>query len=216
DDRLLTEILSQPFGVTRSRRHRWWVTGGAVVAVVGLAAYAFLRTDAAHDPTTVSCYSDASAHPADQYALGAEADPVAACRQVWAAGHFALGEAAALTPCVTKSGIVAVVPGDQQVCADLGMSLWNRAYIDADQSVVVAQDELTQTLGLTCYPADGATRIAHDVLSRHGLAGWAVVSNDNWSPEFPCTGAGIDPSNKTITLGARPRTPRDLEPKGKP
>ncbi len=212
DEQLLADILTEPVPHRRRRPSRWWIVGITGVAAIGAAAYMFLDREPAKDPITITCYSDATTDPASQWVLDSAADPVAACAQVWADGRFGLGDTPRLTACVTDTGIIAVVPGDQQVCANLGYALWNTKVDDDALTIIAFQDELGPILGLTCYPEDAALEIVADQLAKHGLEDWTITSNHNWTAELPCAAPGIDPLTRTVTVGARSRRAKDQDP----
>jgi hypothetical protein len=211
DVSLLAAIVATPLP-ERPRRRWWWVGSGAVVVVVGAMSYASFRSEPARNPTTVVCYSNPAVPPDDQVALGAEKDPVVACEKVWSTGEFGSGATPHLTACVTKTDIVAVVPGNGDVCEQLGLRLWNTVVNGADRAIIEFNDEITQTLRDACYPEPEATTLTKAAMDRHGLGDWTVASNGNWSTTVPCTAIGIDPTTKTVTLGARPRFPTDKNP----
>lgn len=214
DARLLAEIVATPLSQRRKPRHWWWIGTGIVLATASATTYALLRSEPARNPTTISCYSNATIPPDDQVALGAEADPVAACTQVWATGQLGRGDVPQLTACVTAAGLVAVIPGDDQVCGQLGYVLWNGITDVAAQAIIDFQNDITETLGPTCYPADQAFQLTTDAMTRHGLGDWTLASNENWSDTAPCTQINVDPDAMTITLGSRQRFPTDKDPPG--
>ena len=215
DEAMLAGIIAagKPNRLNTPRIRRGWVIGGVSVVMIVAAAFAVLRHDAPDNPATMLCYGEKSAHPAQREQLST-GDPVAACREVWQSGLFGTTQVPPLSACVTNDGIIAVVPGGDQACIDLGYSLWRDSFDEDEQSAIEFHDEVGLTLGTTCYSEPEATQVVKALLSEYGLTGWTVVTNDDRADAFPCTASAVDPPTKTITLYARPRTPQDSNPKG--
>jgi hypothetical protein len=215
DEAMLAGIIAagKPNRMNTPRIRRGWVIGGVSVVMIVAAAFAVLRHDAPDNPTTMLCYSERSANPAQRQELPT-GDPVAACREVWQSGVFGTGEVPALTACVTNDGIIAVVPGGDQACVDLGFALWRGSFDDDDQSVIDFHEELARSLTSTCYGEQNAKEVVRALLNDYGLDGWTVLSNDNWTDAFPCTASGVDAASKTVTLAGRERNSQDSNPKG--
>ena len=215
DEAMLAGILTagRPNRLNSPPIRRGWVIGGISVMMIVAAAFAVLRHDAPDNPTTMLCYGELSTHPATRQELPTR-DPVAACREMWQSGLFGTSEVPPLTACITSDGVIAVVPGGDQACVDLGFSLWRGSFDDAEQSAIDFHEQMARSLTFTCYGEQEATRLVKALLSEHGLDGWTIVSNDNWTDAFPCTASGVDTGSKTVTLTARPRTPQDSNPKG--
>jgi len=212
DSQLLADIITSPVPA-RSKRRRWWWIGSSVLLVgAGATAYALMRSEPAKDPTSVVCYSEAARPPAIQSVLPAQMDPVAACGQLWAKGEFGLGDVPRLTACVTDTNIVAVIPGEEHVCEQLGYTLWNGVIDEDAQTVIAFQDEINQTLGRTCYPRDAGIEIAVEIMARYGLTGWTTALIENWGDDRPCTVASVDPVAKTVTISGRRKHPNDKDP----
>lgn len=210
---LLAQIVAGAAPTVRRRsRRRWIASGTALVVIAAAAAYTFARSDRAHDPTSITCYSNAARDPHSQFALGPQEDPLAACRQLWESGQLGTGDVPPLTACVTDTGIVAIVPGDLRVCSELGYAQWNGTVDPEAQSLLPFRDEVDRTLGRTCYPADSAARIVTDLLSQYHLEGWTVVEGHGSDQHMPCTVGMVDLPSKTITLVARVRVSDDQSP----
>ena len=215
DEALLESILTtgKPNRLNSPPIRRGWVIGGISVMMIVAAAFAVLRHEAPDDSTLFVCYSEKSADPANQVAL-ASGDPIAECRLVWESGRFGAGKVPALTACITGDGFIAVVPGGDQACIDLGFSLWRGSFDAGEQSTNDFRQEVGRSFGLTCYPALEGPPVVAALLDKYGLDGWTIVSNDDWTDASPCTASGVNSLTKTVALGARPRYPQDSNPKG--
>ncbi|MCE9620930.1 MAG: hypothetical protein K8R99_01145 [Actinomycetia bacterium] len=210
DEALLARILatdpnrSDP--PTARPRKRAWVLVGVSATVALMAAFAVLRHEAPTDPTQISCLSDVSVSPHRQIGLPTSDDPVAACRQLWQAGEFGDVNVPALTACITDQGRIAVVPGGNQSCIDLGYSLWNGSLAESDDDLITFQVDLARELMENCSSREEAADDVQDLLTQHGLEEWTIAFSDNWTADMPCTKPAVDPQSKTVTLSALPRT----------
>ncbi len=215
DEALLARIIAagKPNRMNTPRIRRGWVIGGVSVALIVAAAFAVLRHEAPDDPTLFLCYSEQSASPATQIQLPTS-DPIAACRELWESGRFGARDVPPLTACITGDGFIAVVPGGDQACVDLGFALWRGSFDDDEQAVIEFRKEVARSFGLTCYSEQEGTLAVETLLNEHGLDGWTIVSNHDWTDAFPCTASGVDATSKTVTLGGRQRNSKDPNPKG--
>ena len=217
DEQMLATILAEPrvaaTAVPRSQR-RYWAAAGASTIVILMAAFAVLRHESPHDPTTMICYGQADVDSSEKHQLPSAADPVAACRELWDAGLFGPGEVPNLTACVTDTGVVAVIPGGEQVCGDLGFAIWSGTFEVRNLTQVTFSDELTATFRTTCYSQSAAISAAQKLLDKYELDDWTIATNNNWTNTLPCTASGINPESKSVTLGSRPKTDKDVDPKG--
>ncbi len=215
DEAMLARILTagKPNRLNSPPIRRGWVIGGISVMMIVAAAFAVLRHEAPDDSTLFLCYSERSADPANQVAL-ASGDPIKACREVWESGQFGASSVPPLTACITGDGFIAVMPGGDQACVDLGFSLWRGSFDDNEQAANDFRQEVGRSLGSTCYSAQEGQQVVAALLDDYGLGGWTIVGNDDWTDAFPCTAGGVDVGSKTVTLGRRERFPQDSNPKG--
>lgn len=219
DEDLLSTITASPVvvkvGSARRRRTVWAVTGTTVI-VLAVAAFAILREESPSNPTAALCYSEASARPAVMHGLVGASDPIESCAELWRNGVIALGDAPALTGCITDAGSIAVVPGQQQVCAELGLANWVGELTDEELELINFQQSVIDRFASRCVPRFEAADLAQQLLDDAGLTDWAVADNDNWNAKRPCAGPGVDPATKTVTVGGRQPQPGedvpDIEP----
>lgn len=204
DDDLLASILASadaalpPINRPRRRTRRRWIVAGVGTAALATAAFAVVHRRSPDVPTQISCYGEASASPSEQVGLPAFADPVAACAELWRNGTLGTDGAPPLSACVTEGGIIAVVPGDPEVCADLGMAQWVGDFDDEEERVIALQDALITVSSTRCIPHDEAAAVLDDLLDAYGLDGWTVVDQGRFSAERPCAVLAMDPATEQV------------------
>lgn len=207
DDALLATILAATPSSTGKRRRRLWITGGTAVAVVALAAFAVVRQDPASTPLQLTCYATAQRPPAEQFGIPMERDPVKACEQLWRNGTIGGAAPPALTACVSEGGIVAVVPGDQQVCDRLGLANWVGALTDDEKQMMAFADELATTFSASCIVEADATTVVQAVIDKYRLDGWTIVQSGGYTPQRACSLAGAVPEQHLVVIASRRGTP---------
>jgi hypothetical protein len=216
DEQLLAKLLSESLvdAPSVNRRRRRWAIAGASVSTLLLAAFAVLHYGKVDQLTVVSCYDAATGDSSVQEEIPTDDDPVAACRAFWESGRFGNGEIPPLTACVTDSGIIAVIPGNQQVCAALGYTLWSGSLTEDERNLIAFSDELSMTFLETCYSQSAAETATKALLAKYGLNDFTIATNDNWTNALPCTASEVHFESKSVTLGARPKTDNDVNPRG--
>lgn len=209
DDALFATIIaSTPSPTGRRRRsRRLWITGGTAVTVLGLAAFAVLRQDSASSPLQLTCYTTAQQPPPEQFGIPMEDDPVKACEQLWRNGTISGTEPPTLTACVNDGGIVAVIPGDQQICGQLGLANWVGALTDNDKQLIAFADELTATFAAACITEPDARAAAQAVIDKYRLDGWTIVQRGGYTPQRACSLAGAVPEEHLVVIASRRGTP---------
>ncbi len=207
DDELLATIIAKAPSTTGKRRRRLWVTGGTAIAVVGLAAFAIFNQDSASSPLQLTCYTTAQQPPLEQFGIPMEGDPVKACKQLWRNGTIGDAEPPTLTACVNDRGIVAVIPGDQQVCDRLGFANWIGALTDDEVQMMAFADELAATFSEKCIIEPDATAAAQAVIDKYQLAGWTIVQQGGYTPQRACALAGAVPEQQLVVIASRRGTP---------
>jgi len=215
DDAMLATIIASvpPTTVLSRRRRRGvWAALGTTVVVLGVAAFAILRQESPANPTRIVCFTDASVPPSGMHALDVSNDPVEACGVLWSNGVIASGEPPALTACVTNEGTIAVIPGDQQVCAQLGFANWVGAFSDDERRIVEFQTAVTEWFGTQCVPQGDALPQAEQFVADFDLDGWTVTDSGHWGVDRPCAASGVDPVTKTVNVGGRRRSAADNTP----
>lgn len=203
---LATIIASTPLSTVR-RRRRLWIAGGTAVAVVALAAFAVLRREPASSPLQVSCYTTAQVPPPEQFVIPMEDDPVEACRQLWRNGTISGTEPAELTACVSGGGIVVVIPGDQQICSQLGLANWVGALTDDDRQVIAFADELATTFSERCIVESDAEAAVQALIDEYQFNDWTIVQQGRYTPQRLCSLAGAVPEQHLVVIASRRGTP---------
>lgn len=207
DEALLATIIAAMPSSTGKRRRRAWITGGTAVTVVVLAAFAVLRQESASSPLQLTCYTTAQQPPAEQFGIPMEDDPVRACQRLWRNGTISGTEPPTLTACVSDGGIVAVVPGGQQICSRLGLANWVGALTDDDGQVIAFADELATAFAASCITESEAVAAAQAVIDKYLLDDWAIVQRGGYTPERACSLAGAVPEQHLVVIASRRGTP---------
>lgn len=207
DEALLATIIAATPSSTGKHRRRLWITGGTSIAVVVLAAFAVLRQHSASSPLQLTCYTTAQQPPAEQFGIPMEDDPVRACQQLWHNGTISGGEPSTLTACVNDGGIVAVIPGDQQICNQLGLANWVGALTNDDKQVMAFADELTTTFTQRCISETDAEAAVQAVIDKYRLDGWTIVQQGGYTPQRACSLAGAVPEQQLVVIASRRGTP---------
>jgi hypothetical protein len=152
----------------------------------------------------LACYSTAEVATAVQVAIAPEPGrpPVEQCAALWSDGRISSGGAPTLTACVTDTGIVAVLPGDDRSCLAAG---WVVA-ASSTQPPAERSPELTNALSDRfagrCLDVESAGRAVEDVLVQLGLTGWAI---DDRTPEGAgCAVPVVDVASRTVALVSLP------------
>jgi hypothetical protein len=190
------------------RRRRSWkritffVTGALVLAGAGVTT-AVLRSRAPEDPTQVDCYSSAVREEWEVFPLPADADrhPIELCQELWSNGTIdASGEIPALAACVTDGELIAVLPGTNALCAQLGWDVADVSEGDAVHPATEIESVLSDRFGVECWNADQARAIANEVINELGLEDWTVESSR--AVNGACNTYGVEPLNHRVVVAA--------------
>lgn len=192
-ERVLSDDGSNVVSLDAARRRRRRGIGGAIVvaALVAGGAVAAVLQRSPQETRQMACWSNAAFPPDDLIALSwdGQADPVSMCADQWTEGAF--GAAAPdpeLTACTTAEGIAAVMPGDIDVCDELGLAEFSPPPID-DQALAVnrAASALNRRFNAaTCEPIAVAVRETPGILEEYGLSGWTVKIVDTFRDDETC------------------------------
>lgn len=205
------------------RRRRLNIYALSLVGVLAAGAgvsYA-VATHRATRQSVVSCYAEPrlDAHAVEM--TGSAADPVAACRGAWAAGHVP-GQPAvagqALTACVLPSGLAGVFPdADGTVCRRLMLTPIDTPLPPATTTTGAAggTDSQTPVTGMIsavagrlaggCLTADQAELAVRGILDQAGLTTWKVTLATAFTPERPCASPGFDELDRRVLIIPRSR-----------
>jgi hypothetical protein len=178
------------------RRRRLPILIAAVVALSGAAvAWAYLASPA-RDTVAVECVIQGS----DSIIPSASGDPVADCAAEWQreTGHAA----PALVAYDSGHGGIAVLPASETPPAG-----YTQLPAGATQNVGMVQmqqwlDDYVSGLNSDCFDAATATQMAHQELTRLGMADWTVQAPPS-SEAGSCVDTGIlNAANSTLALRA--------------
>lgn len=210
DDAMLTSIIATaPVAARRSRRRRLWFTGGAVVVVtVGLAAFAFLRQESPSNPLQLACYPSAVHPPASLFDAPMSTDPIASCAVLWTDGRIASDEQPPqLTACVLDTGIIAVIPGDQRVCAELGLANWVGELSDGEVNLLAFQDALVAGFGDRCVTEGNVEAEVRAIMAEFGVADWEILLRGGYTPTRQCSAVTAAAEEQVVVIASRRGTP---------
>lgn len=201
-------MLRAVTGGVRGRHRRRRFVVGAVVATGALGAgavAAVIESRQPSDATAIACWSSADLDSAAQVAVVADGTPpVEQCGDVWATGVLGAPAPGPLTPCVTDSGIVAVVPGAETVCAGLGWTVAGepeRGGELARSSRLVPA--LVERFADRCVAPARARPVAEAVLAEIALD-WSIDDRRLGAATTGCTTFAVDAAAETVVLVERP------------
>lgn len=187
--------------VTRRRRWRWGIAGGAVVlATGGIAVAAIWDPGQPSGPEAGALCRREPRQGGDGFVLAPGADPIEGCREVWATDGFEIGELRdpPLTSCISDLGTIEVYPAEAPVCETLGLEPADVNLSPENQAVVDLQDRLIEAINRRpCRVTDEVAELAQAVLSESGLDGWKVAINED-AVDRDCAQVGVDSATQTV------------------
>jgi hypothetical protein len=206
DADMLATIMANPVAplepATRRRRRRaLWTGAGVVVVGASLAAFAFIREAEPRDPISIACYSSASNHPAALSGQPMSSDPVATCGRLWMNGEIAsLPEPPLLTACVLKTGLIAVIPGNEGICSQLGLANWVGELSDDAANSLAFYEAAVAKFGDRCLTLDDLLPRLRTLMEEFGVADWPVIDRGGYSETKPCAAVAVSAETKTIII----------------
>ena len=211
DDAMLAAIVAAPVvPLRRGRgRRRWWVTGGAVVVVsAGLAAAAFLRQESPTNPLQLVCYPVAEDQPPALFDAPMGQDPVASCGELWMNGRIASDDSPPqLTACVLDTGVIGVIPGDQRVCAELGLANWVGELSNDELNLIAFHEALVANFADRCVTEAVVEAEVRVVMAEFGVADWSIAMRGGYTPERQCSLVAAVAEDRLVVIASRPGTP---------
>jgi hypothetical protein len=199
-DAMLLRITST---VPRRRRFKWrrwtfFVTGACVLVGAGVTT-AVLRSRSPEDPTVIDCYSSEVPHEGAIIGVPPESGQTAIeqCAAYWSDGTFAADGPPDLVACVTDDDVIAVLPGDDTLCAD-------REWMLADLAEAGATHPASQLLALMsdrfagrCLNPEEAARAIREIFDELGLSDWSI---DNARAKDGCNTAYPEATRKVVVI----------------
>lgn len=211
---MLQQILATPVDPgalgrnRRGRRRGRRVVALSLVAVTlsaGTVAAVVVLRDKPSELTSLNCWSDGSRRPTEVAVVAwSGSDPVVGCATLWRDNGFEsldTNEAPPLVGCISEGGAVAVMPGDESTCSQLGLLNYDGstdADIDRTRSAIEKIEEAIN--GADCVSAADASRSVEQILSDNGLADWTVVAADVDGASTTCMSAGIDTQQRQVFI----------------
>jgi hypothetical protein len=192
------------------RRRRWLALVLAPAAAFGVAAgaYAVIAHSAQDVVDGIGCYSEASTKSDTTVVVADGRDPVEVCAELWEEGIVAdhAREAPPLVACVPPEGrAVAVFPGEDGTCEELGMAPLPTGYRKAAERFSAMREDLVRRTQPKspddCLGVEGARAIAREVLDAHGFSDWVIEVGPAPSGEGQsCVTVAFDPPNRSVML----------------
>jgi len=199
-DALLKSITTT---VPTRRRWRWrrltvFLTGTSIVVGAGVTT-AVLRSRSPEDPTTIECHSGVVDGQGVIEAVLPDPDrnAIERCAELWTNGTFGLGDAPELAACVTHSGVVAVLPGAESICAQHG---WDVANLEVDSNADPAtelQILLSDRFSQGCFNRTQASEAVQEIFDELGLRDWKI---DSSRAVDGCNTVAPEPLAKTVAI----------------
>jgi hypothetical protein len=199
-DAMLLRITST---VPPRRRFKWtrltfFVTGTCVLAAAGVTT-AVLRSRAPDDPTAVACHSSASPDDGAIMAVPAESSRTAIelCSAFWTDGTFGADGPPRLTACVTDADLIAVLPGDDTLCADRGWEVAELAESGAEDPATELLGRMSDRFAGRCLSPEEAVSAIGDIFDELGLNDWTI---DSARAKAGCNAAYPDAARKLVVI----------------
>lgn len=196
-------------GRAPGRRRRWLVLILAPAAALAVAAgaYAIIAHSAQDVVDGIGCYAAASTESDTTVVVADGRDPVEVCAELWEEGVVAEGahQAPPLVACVPPEGrAVAVFPGDQGTCEELGMSSLPPGYREAAERFSAMREEMVRRTQPKapddCLGVEEARAIAREVLDAHGFDEWVIEVGPAPSGDTDCVTVAFDPPGRSVIL----------------
>lgn len=191
-----------------TRRRRRAIAGGALAVAVlaggSVGVAALIRSGQPARPNEgITCRAAADVR-ADAIVIDVQADPVAGCAALWSEGKFSVPGSEPSIPelaaCIATTGNIEVFPGDQPVCARLGLTPSDSTLSPESDAVVALGDRLSNEVNLAaCAPAALVTAAAQRIVDESGLKGWAVVVRPD-AVGAACAKTAVDAPTRTVTI----------------
>lgn len=216
-DALLEGVLSRLDDTARAeprrglgRRQRRLIAAFIAVGLIGgaSAAAAILWTRNDHRQV-VSCWSDQEPTAIWEARIGQNDSPRAACAEPWRNGDFGTAGPPPLVECVAPSGIIAVVPGDDNACETVGLPELGTqpGPADPDAAGELLHELLVVPLAEQCADESETVALINETLDAHEFTGWTVDSNTPFTEQRSCGRVSIDVGSQTIWITPVPRPP---------
>jgi len=196
----------------RTRRRRRRIVGGVCFVVAAtsgaVVAASMLRSE---QPTQPQAGAACRAEPhvrADAIVIAPGVDPLEGCRALWIDGGFdGLGRddpttavVPVLSACIGGGGAIEVFPGEQSVCADLGLAVADPTLSPENQAIVDLQDRLVEDINLPdCIPVSEAATLAAAILDESPLTGWDVTISPG-ADNGTCGKVAVDATDTRIIV----------------
>jgi hypothetical protein len=185
-------------------RRRRWVAGALFATLAaggGTIAWAVSRHDKAPDPTQIACHQRPDLKSSIIALANNGEDPLAQCTSAWRKQMPDWGPPPTMIACVSPTGIIAVVPGDDATCATLGLAKLDQGIDDQQRILLAFEDSVTTEVGeMGCVLPERVKQIVEKRLVQFALNGWTVSIVGRFDSTQPCGGIGFDVPGKRIEI----------------
>lgn len=207
--RVLAEVYrrSQARDDARRRRRRR-LLGGSIIAGVmvsgsAVAAVVWWSGQPSRPEALVLCHSTAELG-GDVIAIPPGDEPADGCGRLWADGQLPTRGTSAQVPplavCVGAGGAIEVFPGDNQVCAALGLSGADSTLSTDNSAVVALQERLVEEVNLAdCRPVPEVVAIVEQMLAESDMSEWTVTITPD-AESGTCGKVAVDTTNQTVLV----------------
>ncbi|NLE80502.1 MAG: hypothetical protein GX610_13120 [Rhodococcus sp.] len=188
----------------------------AAFLAVGVAGGASAAAAIWHETTrpdhrlVVSCWSDLQPSAFWEARIEPNDSPIDACGEPWTNGYFDTSGPPPLAACVTDSGIIAVVPGDQSTCATSGLTVLQPGF--EPDGTIPDDERLHQLLAIplleTCADEHDTVSLIDTVFNDQGLTDWTVDYIAQFDELRVCGQVSIDASSRTVWITPIPGPPQ--------
>lgn len=204
-DQVLTELGARAPGRLRAwlRRRRRWVAG--IIAVLvgaggGTVAWAIVHRERATVPTTVDCFIEPRLDGPRFIEQADGSDPADLCAAEWPSVPEFGPVQSQLTACKGPDGRPAVFPGDEDVCATLGLPPLDPSLSEDDAAIIAFQEQLVNRIApLGCLTPDELAELARQTAADVGLDGWTIIVEPP-TAEQPCGRFVVDVPSRVISI----------------
>lgn len=192
-----------PFWKRISRKLALPVAG---IFIMGSSSFVTAQVLKVESPRTVSngilCRAEATEN-SDAVVLEATADPISACRNSWATGSLAQHRGnkplPALVACISTKEITEVLPGNEETCVKLGLSVANVELSSEQKTIISLQEMMIEQVNSKCLEKFDGQRAIKKILTELHLSEWSTFVDG--SPSIgPCSVAQIFEESKLVLV----------------
>jgi hypothetical protein len=151
-------------------------------------------------PTTVDCFIEPRLDGPRFIERADGSDPADLCVAEWPDVPEFGPVQSHLTACKGPDGRPAVFPGDEDVCATLGLPLLDPTLSNDDAAIIAFQEQLVNRIApLGCLTPEELADLARQTVADVGLEGWTIIVEPP-TAEQPCGRFVVDAPSRVISI----------------